>query len=119
MNRRGFMGSILALGAAPAIVRADSLMRIVAPMSDMEYLQSIINDANARGVAAYFPPGRYKISGAGLVVPCGSRIYGGGTVLDGHMDAPAMTIAHGGGSYIENITIEHSTPAIYFRGVIA
>ena len=28
MNRRGFMGSILALGAAPAIVRADALMRV-------------------------------------------------------------------------------------------
>lgn len=29
MNRRGFLSGILALGAAPAIVRADSLMRIV------------------------------------------------------------------------------------------
>ena len=29
MNRRGFIGSILALGVAPAIVRADSLMRVV------------------------------------------------------------------------------------------
>ena len=29
MNRRGFLTGILALGAAPAIVRADSLMRIV------------------------------------------------------------------------------------------
>jgi len=29
MNRRSFLSSILALGAAPAIVRADSLMRIV------------------------------------------------------------------------------------------
>lgn len=29
MNRRGFLGSILAAAAAPAIVRADSLMRIV------------------------------------------------------------------------------------------
>jgi hypothetical protein len=29
MNRRGFLGSILALGAAPAIVRADSLMRLI------------------------------------------------------------------------------------------
>lgn len=29
MNRRGFLGSILALGAAPAIVRADSLMRVI------------------------------------------------------------------------------------------
>lgn len=29
MNRRGFIGSILAFGTAPAIVRADALMRIV------------------------------------------------------------------------------------------
>lgn len=29
MDRRSFIGSILALAAAPAIVRADSLMRIV------------------------------------------------------------------------------------------
>ncbi len=29
MNRRSFLSSMLALGAAPAIVRADSLMRIV------------------------------------------------------------------------------------------
>ena len=29
MDRRGFIGSILALGAAPAIVRADSLMQII------------------------------------------------------------------------------------------
>lgn len=29
MNRRGFLGAIIAAGAAPAIVRADSLMRIV------------------------------------------------------------------------------------------
>lgn len=29
MNRRGFLSAMLAAGAAPAIVRADSLMRIV------------------------------------------------------------------------------------------
>ena len=29
MNRRGFLGGILALGAAPAIVRADALMKVV------------------------------------------------------------------------------------------
>lgn len=28
MDRRGFLGTILALGAVPAIVRADSLMRV-------------------------------------------------------------------------------------------
>jgi hypothetical protein len=31
VNRRGFIGSILALGAAPAIVRAESLMRLYVP----------------------------------------------------------------------------------------
>lgn len=31
MRRRGFLSSILALGAAPAIVRAGSLMRIAPP----------------------------------------------------------------------------------------
>jgi hypothetical protein len=34
MNRRGFLGSILVACAAPAIVRADSLMRIV-PMETL------------------------------------------------------------------------------------
>ncbi len=29
MNRRSFLGSILLAGAAPAIVRADSLMRVI------------------------------------------------------------------------------------------
>lgn len=29
MNRRGFLGSILVAAAAPAIVRADALMRVV------------------------------------------------------------------------------------------
>lgn len=33
-TRRGFLGSILALGAAPAIVRADSLMRIIVPTTE-------------------------------------------------------------------------------------
>lgn len=31
MNRRGFLGTILAIGAAPAIVRAESLMKIWTP----------------------------------------------------------------------------------------
>lgn len=29
MNRRGFLSGMLALGAAPAIVRADSLMKLI------------------------------------------------------------------------------------------
>lgn len=31
MNRRGFLGAILAAGVAPAVVRAESIMRIAAP----------------------------------------------------------------------------------------
>ena len=31
MNRRGFLSALLAAGAAPAIVRAESLMKIVVP----------------------------------------------------------------------------------------
>lgn len=37
LTRRGFIGSILALGAAPAIVRADSLMRIRAASYEIGY----------------------------------------------------------------------------------
>ena len=37
MNRRGFLGSILAAAAAPAIVRADSLMRIRPITEDVIY----------------------------------------------------------------------------------
>lgn len=39
MNRRGFLSSILALGAAPAIVRAESLMKvsgIIVPLDPFE-----------------------------------------------------------------------------------
>lgn len=35
MNRRGFIGSILALGAAPAVVRASSLMRLWTPSEEI------------------------------------------------------------------------------------
>lgn len=35
MNRRGFLGSMLALAAAPAIVRAQSIMRIANPTRGM------------------------------------------------------------------------------------
>jgi hypothetical protein len=44
VTRRGFMQSILALGAAPAIVRADSLMRVVPRekgIITLDYLRSV------------------------------------------------------------------------------
>lgn len=42
MNRRGFLGSILAAATAPAIVRADSLMRIV-PRDEWIYRPRVIS----------------------------------------------------------------------------
>ena len=41
MNRRGFLGSILALGAAPAIVRAESLMTLWVPSQEVVELDYI------------------------------------------------------------------------------
>lgn len=37
MNRRGFLASILAAGAAPAIIKADSLMRLWAPTAPPDW----------------------------------------------------------------------------------
>jgi hypothetical protein len=36
-NRRGFLGSIFAAAAAPAIVRAESLMKIYVPPQEIAY----------------------------------------------------------------------------------
>lgn len=61
MNRRGFLGSILALGAAPAIVRAESIMRItpIVRLTDQtmvlcpgDYV-SVYGDLTPRMMAAY------------------------------------------------------------------
>jgi hypothetical protein len=35
VTRRNFMGTILALGCAPAIVRASSLMKIIVPSPEL------------------------------------------------------------------------------------
>jgi len=36
-NRRGFLGAIFAAAAAPAIVRAESLMKIYVPSQELAY----------------------------------------------------------------------------------
>jgi hypothetical protein len=51
MNRRGFLGSILLAAAAPAIVRADSLMRIVP--RDVVLLGDYALDARGSGHLIY------------------------------------------------------------------
>lgn len=63
MNRRSFMNSILALSMAPAIVRADSLMRIIPKdtiLLSESSVESIILEESAvksglwPGIDAYF-----------------------------------------------------------------
>ena len=53
IDRRGFMSSIIALGAAPAIVRADSLMHIVPHNIEVLIDQTILDvqRLSARGRA--------------------------------------------------------------------
>lgn len=75
MNRRGFLGSILALGAAPAIVRADSLMRIVPLETGVLPMPSLraVGDAelarpclNVNEVAAYVREIQATLIGLGI-----------------------------------------------------
>lgn len=42
MNRRGFLESIIAAAAAPAIVRADSLMKIIVPPAPVYHTGGIV-----------------------------------------------------------------------------
>lgn len=56
MNRRGFLGSILALGAAPAIVRAESLMRIIAPSQELTFFSAELTLTIDEYAAAYAGP---------------------------------------------------------------
>ncbi len=57
MNRRGFLGSIIALGAAPAIVRADALMRIVP--RDASVLR-VVDSVQFYESTIYLPAGEYQ-----------------------------------------------------------
>jgi hypothetical protein len=61
MTRRSFMGSILALAAAPAIVRASSLMPVQAPFDWTKYVREVvqyhINDDSYRARWDIMAPG--------------------------------------------------------------
>ena len=58
VNKRHFLGSILALAVAPAIVRADSLMKIVTrktALSDFDFITEHMR------LGTPVPPGTYRI----------------------------------------------------------
>jgi hypothetical protein len=50
-SRRGFLGAILAAAAAPAIVRAESLMKIYVPPQELAYETLAYRQAAAMGRA--------------------------------------------------------------------
>lgn len=59
MNRRGFLGSILALGAAPAIVRADSLMKLALLRPPLLGVRALDNATH--GILVSDPNGDYYL----------------------------------------------------------
>ena len=67
-TRRGFLGSILALGAAPAIVRADSLMRIVPRETRVLTFLSSPSETLTHGQVAYLHGMFYYSQPSGLLV---------------------------------------------------
>jgi hypothetical protein len=50
-NRRGFLGAMFAAAAAPAIVRAESLMKIYVPPQEIAYETLTYRQATAMGKA--------------------------------------------------------------------
>lgn len=75
MNRRGFLGAILACGVAPAIVRAESLMKIYVPQQKI-----ILRDLSAYSLywVGFDPANGISDSSAMCIVTIdskGNRIY--------------------------------------------
>ena len=96
MNRRGFIGSILALCAAPAIVRADSLMRIIPPRALILWGDGIHDDTLAfqalvQGAVVRMVSGAIIESSPGrIVLPKGTfRV----SQLSGPVDGRRITVS--------------------------
>ena len=67
VTRRGFLGSILALGAAPAIVRAESIMRIAAPrILLLEQLPFVLETTQNRWLDGFITVRHEVIFGDGM-----------------------------------------------------
>lgn len=87
MNRRGFLLGVTSLLAAPAIVRASSLMPLASYMDDTSYIQSLIN---AGGIVR-LPKGHWILRNS-LMVPSNTYLDGLGTSFD-ILQGPAFVVA--------------------------
>lgn len=97
LSRRGFLGAMLAAAAAPAIVKNENLMRIVAPRSllltlwgdgvhdDTQGIQALVNGQTVvfggrefgprPDGAIYFPSGTFAM-GSAVVLASGANLFG-------------------------------------------
>jgi hypothetical protein len=116
LSRRGFLGAILAAAAAPAIVKSDSLMRIVVPRpvlltlwgdgvrDDAQALQALIDGQSVvfggrefgprPDGSIYLPAGTFAM-GAAAIVGSGSKLFGNGSTLKALSTTPMLEIKKG------------------------
>ncbi len=66
MNRRGFLNGVLAACAAPAVVRAGSLMKIVVPSTDLVVPSLALLDFEEFAKAAFT---EFKVVSSSIILP--------------------------------------------------
>jgi hypothetical protein len=115
-SRRGFLGAILAAAAAPAIVKSDSLMRIVVPRpvlltlwgdgvhDDAQAIQALVSGQSVMfggrefgprpDGSIFFPSGTFAM-GAVAVIGSGAKLFGNGTQLKALTKAPMLELKPG------------------------
>lgn len=135
MNRRSFLGSILAAAVAPAIVRADSLMRIVpretvlitwgdyltarevsrfsAPLINMpDVFQTLSGGGNAPSVIEYFADEMQLAVGQ---LDCIRRVWADGREIDARLFTlnQGRAVVH----YLSLTEFGNRFPHLEFEGV--
>lgn len=113
LSRRGFLGAMLAAAAAPAIVKSDSLMRIVVPKpllltlwgdglhDDAQAIQALINGKSVMfegrefgphpGGSVHLPIRTFALWSS-LVIGDGSMLHGNGAWLEATHKGPIIEV---------------------------
>jgi hypothetical protein len=116
LSRRGFLGAMLAAAAAPAIVKSDSLMRIVVPRpvlltlwgdgvhDDAQAIQALVNGQSVMfgghefgprpDGSIYLPSGMFAM-GAAAVIGSGTKLRGNGSQLKALYAGPMLELKTG------------------------
>lgn len=116
ISRRGFLGAMLAAAAAPAIVKTESLMRVVVPRpvlltlwgdgvhDDAKALQDLISGKNVMFQGREFgpradgsihlPAGTFAM-GAAAILASGTRLEGNGARLQALHKGPMLEAPRG------------------------